>query len=199
MRAVQDPEQVSNHWWWRPGWRTGRHFYACHVTFENEPKVQDLAAAYQESIKDAEGLDLIPRPWLHLTMQGIGFTDEVSENEIGAITADISVRLADVEPPIVTFGRPVVRSEAIYMPASPADAIDNIRRNVHEAITEILGPERTPDIDIADALQHYVPHVSIAYANSDGLASPYIEGTSPDLARPCYCENSYSIGFDVPS
>lgn len=175
MRTVQDVKQVENHWWWRPGWQSGRHFYACHVTFENDPAVHDLAAVYQEPLSALQGLDLIPRPWLHLTMQGIGFTDKISDTEINTVTAAISVHLANIERPTVTLGRPTVQTEAIYIPARPADAIDGIRKATHDAIMEVLGPERSPDVDIATALQTYRPHMSIAYVNTSGSALPYIE------------------------
>ncbi|HEX6074570.1 MAG TPA: hypothetical protein VFZ32_04810 [Micromonosporaceae bacterium] len=69
-------EGLRNHWWWRPGWREGRHFYACHLTFDNAPDLHRLADRYQQALRPFAGLDLIPRRWLHLTMQGIGFTDE---------------------------------------------------------------------------------------------------------------------------
>jgi len=175
MRTVQDVAQVKNHWWWRPGWQVGRHFYACHITFEKQPDVQRLAAFYQEPLGQFPGLDLIPRPWLHLTMQGIGFTDEVSDSEISRITSGISGRLASITPPVVTFTRPTVQNDAIYMPAAPADALDEVRRNTHEAIKEVLGPKRSPDMNLTQALQKYQPHVSIAYVNRDGSALPYIE------------------------
>jgi 2'-5' RNA ligase len=184
MRTVQDVAQVKNHWWWRPGWQVGRHFYACHITFENEPAVQRLAAAYREPLTQLPGLDLIPRQWLHLTMQGIGFTDEVSGSEISVITAGISGRLASITQPVVTFARPIVQRDAIFMPAAPADALDDVRRNTHEAIKEVLGPERSPDMNLAQALQGYKPHVSIAYVNKDGSASPYIQALRRTLHDP---------------
>ena len=36
---------VRNHWWWRPGWRTGRHFYACHLTLDDQPQLRELVGA----------------------------------------------------------------------------------------------------------------------------------------------------------
>ena len=175
MRTVQDVAQVENHWWWRPGWQAGRHYYACHIIFENEPDIQNLAAAYQEPLTQFPGLDLIPRPWLHLTMQGIGFTDSVSDSEISAITTGISIRLAMVTPPLVTFARPIVRTEAIYLPAAPVNAFDGVRTNAYEAIKEVLGPKRSPDINVTQTLKKYTPHVSIAYVNTNSSALPYIE------------------------
>lgn len=175
MRTVHDVPEVKNHWWWRPGWRTGRHFYACHVTFDHEPEVQELVRAYQEPLKPLSGLDLIPTNWLHLTMQGIGFVDEVSTDEIQAITESISEKLASLQQPTATFARPVVQSEAILIPALPVDVLDEVRANVHDAIADVLGIERTPDADLVKAFQGYRPHVSIAYVNVPGKSEPYIE------------------------
>jgi hypothetical protein len=175
VRTLEDVAQVENHWWWRPGWRTGRRIYACHITFENQPRVQDLAATYQEPLRPLQGLDLIPRSWLHLTMQGIGFTDEISDSEIRAITSGISDRLSSITPPTITLARPTVQTEAIYIPATPADAVNGVRGNVHAVIKEVLGMERTPDNDLDKALQTYRPHMSIAYTNRNGSAAPFIE------------------------
>lgn len=175
MRTVHDVPQVKNHWWWRPGWQRGRHFYACHITFDHEPGVQELVHAYQEPLKSFPGLDLIPSRWLHLTMQGIGFVDEVSTEEIQAITDSVSGNLSKIRQPSATFTRPVIQPEAILIPALPVDVMDEIRTNVHEAIVDVLGTDRTPDADLPEALRGYRPHVSIAYVNRPGDSSTYIE------------------------
>jgi hypothetical protein len=47
------------------------------------------------------GLDLVPGQWLHLTTQGVGFTDEVSDTDLTAITSAARTRLAAVEPPCI--------------------------------------------------------------------------------------------------
>jgi 2'-5' RNA ligase len=175
MRTLQDAKEVKDHWWWRSGWQSGRHFYACHITFDNQPSVQSLVTTYQKAVTDIPGLDLIPQMWLHLTMQGIGFTDEISNSEINEITERISDNLARLTQPIVTFARPVVRPEAILIPATPVDALDDVRRHTHEAIREVIGAERAPDADLSQSLETYRPHVSVAYINKAGSAEPYIE------------------------
>ena len=42
---------VRNHWWWRPGWRTGRHFYACHLTLDDQPQLMELVGRYQDALR----------------------------------------------------------------------------------------------------------------------------------------------------
>lgn len=59
--------------------------YTWHVTFASHPEVSELAARVQTPLAALPGLDLIPGRWLHLTMQGIGFTDEVPEADIALI------------------------------------------------------------------------------------------------------------------
>lgn len=66
------PETVRNHWWWRPGHAEGRHFYACHLILDDQPKLRQLAADSQQALTGLDGINLIPAQWLHLTMQGIG-------------------------------------------------------------------------------------------------------------------------------
>jgi hypothetical protein len=86
-RRWQDLQHLSSmidHWYWRPGWHVGRSFYTWHITFEHAPEVQDLAAFYQNEIR-LPTLDPVPSEGLHLTMQGVGFADEVSPQDLKAI------------------------------------------------------------------------------------------------------------------
>src|SRR5262245_33980474 len=83
-------DTVRDHWWWRPGWRLGRRAYTFHITFEDGtveggPDLHRLTAAYQASLAGMPGLDLVPLQWLHLTMQNVGFTDEVGESDVQAV------------------------------------------------------------------------------------------------------------------
>jgi hypothetical protein len=43
--------------------------------------VQQFVLGYQAALNGLRSLDLIPGRWLHLTVQGIGFTDEISEGD----------------------------------------------------------------------------------------------------------------------
>jgi hypothetical protein len=47
----EDVAEVRNHWWWRPGWREGRHIYACHLILDDQPQLRALVARYQEALK----------------------------------------------------------------------------------------------------------------------------------------------------
>ena len=113
---------VRNHWWWRPGWRTGRHFYACHLTLDDQPQLRELVGRYQDALRHLPNLDLIPPQWLHITTQGIGFADEISPADLADVTAAVQERLRGLEPPVATFHRATIRPEAVLLKAEPAAA-----------------------------------------------------------------------------
>ncbi|MEU2666010.1 hypothetical protein [Micromonospora sp. AMSO12t] len=35
--AYQDLPTLTEHWYWRPGWHTGRHFYTWHPPSNSSP------------------------------------------------------------------------------------------------------------------------------------------------------------------
>lgn len=122
MSAAYEPhaETVRNHWWWRPGWRIGRRYYTWHLTFEGQHDLHRLVAEYLTQLSNIPGVDLVPRDWLHLTMQGIGFADEVADADVNQIAANAKTILADIPDPVrITFSQATVRKEAIALVPSP--------------------------------------------------------------------------------
>jgi 2'-5' RNA ligase len=158
--------QVAYHWWWRPGWEVGRRFYTFHVTFSDGPAVQSLAAKARERLARQPPLDLVPEEWLHLTMQGVGFADEVSDSDLSAVVSAARNELAVVSPVTVMIGPPVVASEGVTCWASPPRALDPVRDAVRAGIAGAWGPERVPET------AEWSAHVSVAYAAADGPGDP---------------------------
>jgi len=158
--------RVAYHWWWRPGWRPGRRFYTVHATFAGAPAVQALTAKARDRLAGLPGLDLIPGQWLHLTMQGIGFADEVNDADLSAIITAAKARLAAVPPVTVVIGPPAVAGEGVACWASPPRALDPVRDAVRAGIADVWGPDRVPEAVARSA------HVSVAYASADGPGEP---------------------------
>jgi 2'-5' RNA ligase len=168
---------VRNHWYWRPGWRAGRHLYACHLTLDDQPQLRELIDHYQSALARLPNLDLIPPGSLHLTMQRIGWADEVSPAELQAVADRIAGRLRDAPRPVVTFHEPVVWEEAVVLRVLPAEPIYALRLAVYQAIEAALGPRALPVAPPAP--EQFVPHVSVAYVNADGPAQPVFDALSP--------------------
>lgn len=169
-------DSIRNHWWWRPDWPAGRPLYACHLTLDDQPELRELIRQYQDALAHLGNLDLIPPGSLHLTMQRVGFVDEVGPAELNAVADQLTARLRDVPVPVVTFHEPTVRQEAVFLKALPAEPIYALRLAVYQAIEAALGPGVHPLAP--PGREQYVPHVSVAYVNSDGPARPVFDALS---------------------
>jgi 2'-5' RNA ligase len=178
MTAAEPPvvTAIHNHWWWRPGWRAARHFYACHLTLDDQPQLRALVKQYQDALGHLPGLDLIPPQWLHITMQGIGFTDEIGPEDLAAATAAVQERLRDMQLPETTFHRATIRPEAVILKAEPPQPLYHLRMAIYDAIASVLGPDKFSEPRPRPS--QFVPHVSAAYVNSDGPAEPTAEAVA---------------------
>ncbi|MCX4471947.1 hypothetical protein C5N14_26210 [Micromonospora sp. MW-13] len=177
----QHADEVRNHWWWRPGWRVGRRFYAFHITFEYQQQLCDTATAYRTALAGMPSLTLIPDRWLHLTMQGVGFADELALDVVQDIADEARSLLAALPAFQVEFGPIVVADEAILMPAEPAERIHGLRHLTRQAIGRVLGPD-----EVGEDPDRFRPHVSVAYLTAGGPALPYIEATSRAEIQPTH-------------
>jgi 2'-5' RNA ligase len=167
---VIEPEAMRDHWWWRPGWRIGRSSYTWHVTFADRPDVRELAERYEPVLAQLPMLDPVPPRWLHLTLQGIGFTDEVAEADVDDIVSAARTRCAELAPFTVTIGPAHVDPETIQLPVHPVESLVDLRRAIRHAIADVLGGHGVPEAE-----DGFRPHVSLAYANSAGPAGTAAE------------------------
>jgi 2'-5' RNA ligase len=158
---------MADHWWWRPGWQPGRHMYTWHFTFDGQQAVYDLAAIYQERLAGLAALDMVPARWLHLTTQGVGFADEVSDDEVSAIVGAATERLTGIGPQRVVLGPARVTPEAILLGVTPADGLTAIRTRLREVISSVLGPSRLME------QVEWTAHVTVAYSNGTAPSAPY--------------------------
>jgi hypothetical protein len=142
---TETTQSMRDHWWWRPDWRVGRSFYAWHVTFDDQPAVHRLAAGYAPVLNDLPTLDPIPVRWLHLTMQGIGFTDEVNRTDVDAIVTAARDRCAALAPFTITLGPARLDPEALMLPVRPAEPVTQLRAAIRAAIAEVRGPDNVPE------------------------------------------------------
>jgi 2'-5' RNA ligase len=164
---VEIARVMRDHWWWRPGWWVGRSFYTWHVTFDDQPAVHQLAGDYAPMLEDLPTLDPIPVRWLHLTMQGIGFTDDVDRADVDAIVAAARDRCAELAPFTITLGPAQVDPESLMLPVRPAEPVARLRSTIRAAIADVWGAGNVPE-DPDD----FRPHVSLAYSNAAGPAAP---------------------------
>lgn len=173
--------QLRNHWYWRPGWNANRRFYTWHLTFEGQHQLHDLVTAYQQALRDVPGLDLIPLEWLHLTIQGVGFTDEVHPNQARAIAEEASRLLAQLPPVELTFHQPLIRSEALALTPLPAPVIVTVRDTIRRSIAAVWGVGGVPETG-----NRFDPHLSFAYVNTDCPADATLQALTSVNQEPVH-------------
>jgi 2'-5' RNA ligase len=171
---------MADHWWWRPGWQPGKRFFTWHLTFQDTPQVHDLAIRYRAALAHLPGLDLVPDRWLHLTMQGLGFIGDVTDQDAHKIADAATIRLAAVRAFDLELDRPTITPEAIrWDPVSLGPTL--VRSAIRTAISDVW-PE------VPEAAEGFSAHVTIAYSNSNGPAAPVSDAlakvpSSPAITR----------------
>jgi len=89
-------------------------------------------------------------------MQGVGFTDEVSQQDLQEIMTAAATRCARLAPFTLTLGPARVRPEGVNLPVTPEAPVRQLRMAIREAIAEIWGAERVPELaEGVDAACHH--------------------------------------------
>lgn len=160
-------EKVRDHWYWRPGWSVGRRFYTWHLTFADQPEVVAMAERYRAAIESVDCLDPIPPRWLHLTMQGLGFIDEVDKADVDRIVDDARARCAALPALHLVLGAPQVDPESIQIAVAPSEPVRRLRSAIRTAIGQVWGSGNIPEPETP-----FAPHLSLAYTNAPAPGQP---------------------------
>lgn len=139
----------------------GRSYYTFHLTFEDAPEVRDLAAHYQDVVH-LPTLDPVPPEGLHATLQGIGFADEVSDDDLNRIAEEASSRCSSLAPFTVNVGPADGDAEGVPLAITPWEPVERLRVRLREAVAAVWGDDRVPDK--ADGFR---PHVTVFYSNAE--------------------------------
>jgi 2'-5' RNA ligase len=162
-------DEVRDHWYWRPGWRVGRSFYTWHITFADSPEAAGLVSSYADALAQMPNVTPVPLQWLHLTMQGVGFTDRVPDADLAEIVEAAKSRLARSTPFEVTIGPAVVDAETVQLPVTPVEPLQDLRDRIRAAIGDAWGPDSIPE------LPQLNPHISFGYFNTSAPAAPLVK------------------------
>jgi len=138
-RDLERLDSTIDHWFWRPGWHIGRSHYTWHVTFDADSPVRALAAAYQAAV-DLPFLDRVPLAGLHLTVQGVGFTDEVPRTELDAVVSAAGEALAAIPGFTLALGPADADEQGVPLAVRPFAPITAVRHALRRAIGAVRGP-----------------------------------------------------------
>jgi 2'-5' RNA ligase len=162
---------LRDHWWPRAGWRPGRIALTWHLIFTGCAALAEHAAAYQRALAGLPGLDPVPAEWLHLTVQAVGWADEVPSPTLAAVVDAVRPRVAALAPFDLVFDRPTIYGEAAAMSALPAAPVARLRDAVRAGLRDVLGEDGVPTA--AEQAHGFLPHVTVAYSRVDADVVPY--------------------------
>jgi len=148
-----------DHWRAHPDWRPGRHYLTTFLVFGEEPSFVEAALAVQADLADAP-VAVCPPATLHQTIQGVGWEDELTDEDILAVRKNMAVAVAGVLAFQLKIRSLQVGAEGIWFVLQPREPLINLRRVLHKAITSALG--RTAPGDPNDLF----PHMTVAYCNA---------------------------------
>ncbi|MEV6925553.1 2'-5' RNA ligase family protein [Dactylosporangium sp. NPDC051485] len=157
--AYQDLPALRNHWYWRPGWSSNRRFYTWHLTFADQDALTELVTTVQQQLR-LPGLDLVPVEGLHLTTQGVGFTDEVSDEDLAAIVDAVTRQCAHLQPFDLNLGPVDPDAEGIGLLIQPWAPVTALRTAIRAGIGQVWPIVPEPE-------NGFRPHVTVAYSGAE--------------------------------
>lgn len=102
-------------------------------------------------------------------MQGLGFADELTTDQVDKAAAAVRDRVSTLPSFGLTLGPVRVDPEALLLDTDPADPVRDLRLAIRAGIADAWGPEHVPEQE-----SPFTPHVSVGYINTDGPAAPFV-------------------------
>lgn len=150
---------LRDHWQWRPEWASDRICVLWYLTFETAPELSRQAEEAQELLRGIATADVVPPAWLHLTLDDVGFADELLPGQVEQVLEAARTAVRDWEVPALTLGPTCPMEDAVVLQAGPSAALVTLRDLLRGATDRVLGPEAVTGLD------EFWPHVTLAYLN----------------------------------
>ncbi len=183
MTAAPELVTTRSHWRWRPGWAPGRRMYTFHLTMERADAVRRLAADVGRALGGLPFVDPVPPQGLHLTMTGVGFADEVSDDQLGEVAEEVfgfwetleggtSEEAAGAAAPEIAFTGAFLGLEGAMLVAEPRDWLTELIRVQREAVDRVVGQRQWGG---------FWPHTALCYFNGQADPAPAARGLTAVL------------------
>lgn len=171
------PARLEDHWAPEPGVDPCRARLMWFMLVGDNPQVAELACQGQDRLTGLPGLDLVPRPWLHITTLIAGYADQITSDQVSHMTSHARQLAACIKPVTLTLGRILYHPRAIMLQAGAADQLDPILRAVQQATLAATG--RHGELHTAP----WTPHITLAYSNTTQPAAPAISALGRELPK----------------
>jgi 2'-5' RNA ligase len=169
------PVWMEDNWRPEPGVDPGRARLMWLMPVGHVPQVAELARLGQTRLAGLDGLDPVPRRWLHISTLIAGFADEITAGQAGVMAGEARRLLARTPPVSITLRRALYHPRAVMLGAGPPGTLDLVLAAVQQATRVATGRD--------GRLHHepWTPHITLAYSNAAGPAGPVIEALGREL------------------
>jgi len=178
------PTQMIDRWQHRADPAPGDGTVYWHMPMDGYPQVVRLARKARQRLAPFDGLHMTPLERLHMTTMSAGPAADFTEDQLDRMATTAADLLAGMPPVAVTVGRILYHPEAIMLGVSPAKALLPIRNAAITATRLATGRDYQ-----RDALERWVPHITICYSTAHQPAAPLIAALGQSLPR-CHIEVS---------
>lgn len=154
------PQDMRDHWLWRPEWTPERTCLYWYLTFQEHEIASAVGEPALEEVRRAPWLDAIPPRWCHVTLTDIGFADELADSEVRRVHDAVARSVSREERIPLALGPVQTDRSALVLATGPLSRLRRIKTAVRRATSDVLGDRH------ADVHRHvFWPHVSLGYVN----------------------------------
>ncbi|HEV3361997.1 MAG TPA: 2'-5' RNA ligase family protein [Pseudonocardiaceae bacterium] len=160
-------------------WRRSDGRLHCYIV--PPAPVRELAAQYQQVMRQHEIVSVQPPEWLHMTVQSIDrHRGEIDDGVVTELAEVLTARMTAIAPFPVTVGPAMVGVHVVslFVPP-PATALRKLMITTRDAVAEVLGGDAVPPIS-----PRWAPHISLAYGRAAGSSDPLIRAVKDAWLAP---------------
>lgn len=147
--------------------------FTFHLTMEEAPDLRALATRLSPVLGAMPELDPVPLEGLHLTMNGVGFTDEVTPERLEEISDRVFQAWEASAVADLRFARMLMVDEGLMLFADAAPWLEALNQAQRKAIDSVMSPRQWG---------RFQPHVTLAYCASEGDTQHIAQALAPVLA-----------------
>jgi 2'-5' RNA ligase len=151
---------LRDHWQWRPEWASDRPCLLWYLTFPHQTALWRLAERVQSRVGGVRTVDVVPLSWLHLTLDDVGFVDELTPGQVEDVVESVHGAVEGWRVPPITLGPVTTMVGALVLRAAPEAELGQLRDLLRASARAVLGP------DAPSVLGDFWPHVTLAYSNA---------------------------------
>jgi 2'-5' RNA ligase len=153
--------RLRDHWQWRPDWSVERACLLWYLTFEDAPTLSAQAEQAHARLRGMDSLDVVPLRWLHLTLDDVGFADELHPAQAEDVVRAAQAAVAGWVPPPLTLGPLDAMEDSVVLRAGPAEELADLHQRLRSATASVPGAAAVSGLD------DFWPHVTLAYLNRE--------------------------------